>query len=141
VWPNDPALLKLEAEREALEMVDHASRLGAEESGRRISAMHAFIDQHNMESAWARFSRQYVPTLDQITFEEATARAKSQAAGTAPTPDTNDIDHLEQAVEVEAGVARSSWNLLNRHRRAVDTLTAFLLQENILGDYQGWAPG
>ena len=141
VWPNDPALLKLEAEREALEMVDHASRLGAEESGRRISAMHAFIDQRNMESAWARFSRQYVPTLDQLTFDEATARAKSQAAGTVPTPDTNDVDHLEQAVEVESGVARASWNLLNRHRRAVDTLTAFLLQENVLGDYQGWAPG
>lgn len=141
VWPNDPALLKLEAEREALEMVDHASRLGTEESGRRISAMHAFIDDRNMESNWARFSRQYVPTLDQITFDEAAARAKSQAAGTPPTPDTNDIDHLEQAVEVESAVARASWNEFNRHRRAVDGLTAFLLQENMLGDYQGWASG
>ena len=140
VWPNDPALLKLEAEREALEMVDHASRLGVEESGRRISAMHAFVDQRNMESKWARFSRQYVPTLDQITFDEAVARAKSQSAGTHPTPDTNDVDHLEQAIEVESGIARTSWNMLNRNRRAVDGLTAFLLQENVLGDYQGWAP-
>lgn len=141
VWMHDPALLKLEAEREALEMVDHASRLGAEESARRIGAMHAFIDRHDLESRWSAFSRDYVPTLDQLTFDEAVARAKAHAAGLKPTPDTNDVDHLEQAVAVEAGVARTSWNSLNQHRRAVDALTAFLLKEQLLDDYMAWAPG
>jgi hypothetical protein len=140
VWPNDPALLKLEAEREALEMVDHAARLGSEEAGRRVAAMHAFIDQRDIESRWARFSRSYVPTLDQLTFAEAVARAKSHAAGTVAKPQTNDIDHLEGAVEVESGVALASWNHLNRLRRMVDILTAFLMQENLLEQYRGWAP-
>jgi len=141
VWPHDPALVALEAEREALEMVDHASRLGVEESSRRIGAMHAFIDRRDLESRWSQFSRGYVPTLDQLTFDDAVARAKSHGAGTAPAPGTNDVDHLEQAVAVEAGVARSSWNLLNRNRRTVDALTAFLLKEDLLDDYMGWAPG
>lgn len=141
VWPHDPSLLALEAERDALEMVDHSSRLGVEESSRRIGAMHAYIDRHDLESKWSQFARGYVTTLDQLTFDEAVARAKSHAAGTTPAPSTNDVDHLEQAVAVEAGVARTSWNLLNRNRRAVDALTAFLLKEDLLDDYMGWAPG
>lgn len=141
VWPDDPALLQLEAEREALEMVDHAARLASDDAGRRVAAMHAFIDERNLESRWARYHRGHAATVDQITFDEAVRRARSQAAGAVPTPDTNDIDHLERAVEVEAGVARASWNLLNRQRRTVDALTGFLLSEGLLGDYQGWAPG
>ena len=141
VWPHDPALAALEAERDALEMVDHSARLGVEESSRRIGAMHAFIDRNDLESRWSQFSRGYVPTLDQLTFDEAVARAKSHGAGDPPAPATNDVDHLEQAIAVEAGVARNSWNLLNRNRRAVDALTAFLLKEDLLDDYMGWAPG
>ena len=141
VWPHDPALARLEAERAALGMVDHAARQAGADASRRIGAMHAFIDRRGLQSRWAAFARDHVATLDQLTFDDAVARAKAQAAGAPPAAASNDVDHLEQAVEVEAGVARAAWNQLNRQRRAVDALSSFLLQEDLLDDYLGWAPG
>jgi hypothetical protein len=140
-WPHDPVLAKLEAERDALESVDHAAHHAMLDAARRVAAMHAFIDQHELESDWARFARDYVPSLDQLTFDDAVAQAKRHAAGAPKVAPSNDVGHLEQAIAVEAGVARASWNQLNRQRRAVDVLTAFLQSKDRLAYYQAWAPG
>jgi hypothetical protein len=140
-WPDDPALLRLEAERRALEAVDHAAHQAAHDASRRIAAMHAFVDLRRLDSAWARFTRDYVANLDQITFDEAVDQAMRHGAGSPARPATNDVGHLERAIEVESGVARASWNQLNRQRRAVDALTAFLSSNDLLAQYQAWAPG
>ena len=139
-WPHDPVLAKLEAERDALEAVDHAAHHAMQDAARRVAAMHAFIDQHDLEADWARFARGYVASLDQLTFDEAVEQAMRHAAGAPRTPSSNDVGHLEQAIAVEAGVARASWNQLNRQRRSVDVLTAFLQSKDRLAYYQAWAP-
>jgi hypothetical protein len=141
VWPHDPGLAKLEAERDALEAVDHAAHHASLDAARRIAAMHAFIDERNLESDWARFAHEWVPTLDQLTFDDAVDAAMRHAAGMPKSARTNDVEHLEQAIEVEAGVARASWNQLNRQRRSVDALSAFLDARQLLAVYQAWAPG
>ena len=141
VWPHDPGLLRLEHERNALELVDHAATQAAEDAARRIAAMHAFIEQNNMAQDYAAFTRIHVPIGDQLTFDEAVERAMRQTEARRPQPQTNDLGHLEDAVEVEAGVARASFNRLNRSRRTVQMLGDFLERQNALGYYQAWAPG
>jgi hypothetical protein len=141
VWPHDPGLAALEAERAALEDVDHASHHAALEATRRIAALHAFVERRLLAAEFMRFSREYVPTLDQLTFDEAVAKAKAMASGAPRIPASNDVDHLEHAIEVESGVARASWNQLNRLRRSVDVFTAFLQSKDLLAQYQAWAPG
>ncbi len=141
VWPNDPALLRLERERAALELVDHAASQGLQDATRRIAAMHAFIEQQGIAGDYATFMRSHVPQGDQITFEDAVSRAMDQSSVARPQPQTNDLSQLEQATEVEAGVARASFNGLNRSRRTVAMLSQFLAQQDLLAFYQAWAPG
>ncbi|MFO0962932.1 MAG: hypothetical protein U0625_08505 [Phycisphaerales bacterium] len=141
VWMNDPTLLRLEHERSALELVDHASHQALKDCSRRIAAMHVFVEQQGLAGDYAKFIKGHVSHLDQLTFNEALERALAQTAASRPQPQTNDLNQIEQALEVEAGVARSSWNRLNQGRRTVAMMAEFLEGKGLLGFYQAWAPG
>ncbi len=101
--------------------------------------MTAFIQAKGLTAEYARFTRTYQCLGGQITFQTAFDRAMYHLAARPTQPPSTDLQHLEQAVAVEAGAAHVSFNLLNSARRSVEMAASYLASVQQLGAYQQWA--
>jgi hypothetical protein len=136
---SNPALRQLARERAALELVDHAAQQALQDATKRVAAMHAYVQKNNLATQFSQYSRTFSASGAQITFQTALDRAMDHLASRPIDPPSTDLQHLEQAVQVENGAAHASFVQLNAARRAAELCASFLASIGQLGQYQEWA--
>jgi len=132
------AVVNLQTEMAALELLNDLVGTKKADSAARITQMQAFMKEKNLSAAFDAFTPK--TSFQPLTFKQAyqAALEKAQQMG-PPQSRITDLDTLTREVAATTTLVQGSWNQLNQNLSTVHGMTEFLDTNGSMNDYLVWA--